>query len=99
MQGITGKELSPRKAEYLKYIYTQGEIVKTTDIADHFSVAPSTVTKALSEITDAGYLEHSPYHGVSLTPTGTHYARFLFLSLIHIFTAARDTGRRLPRSP
>ncbi len=78
MQGITGKELSPRKAEYLKYIYTQGEIVKTTDIADHFSVAPSTVTKALSEITDAGYLEHSPYHGVSLTPSGTHYARFLF---------------------
>lgn len=78
MQEITGSELSPRKAEYLKYIYSQGEVVRTTDIATQFSVAPSTVTKALSEITDAGYLEHSPYQGVSLTPAGTTYARFLF---------------------
>jgi len=78
MQGIAGDELSPRKAEYLKYIYTQNDVVKTTDIATHFSVAPSTVTKALGEIAKAGYLEHSPYHGVKLTPHGTDYARFLF---------------------
>ncbi|CVK32353.1 metal-dependent transcriptional regulator [Methanoculleus bourgensis] len=78
MQGITGSELSPRKAEYLKYIYMRGDVVKTTDIAAHFSVAPSTVTKALADIAKAGYLEHSPYHGVRLTAPGTDYARFLF---------------------
>ncbi len=73
-----GDELSPRKAEYLKYIYTQDGVVKTTDIAAHFSVAPSTVTKALLDIARAGYIEHSPYHGVRLTAHGTDYARFLF---------------------
>lgn len=77
MQGITGHELSSRKAEYLKYIHTQGDIVKTTEIAARFSVAPSTVTKALTEIAKAGYIEHTPYHGVRLTPAGTDYARFL----------------------
>ncbi|MCK8517767.1 metal-dependent transcriptional regulator [Methanoculleus sp. 7T] len=78
MQEITGHELSPKKAEYLKYIYTQGSVVKTTDVAAHFSVAPSTATKALAEIAKAGYIEHTPYHGVRLTPLGTEYARFLF---------------------
>ena len=78
MQGITGHELSSRKAEYLKYIHMQGDVVKTTEIAARFSVAPSTVTKALADIAKAGYLEHSPYHGVRLTAPGTDYARFLF---------------------
>lgn len=78
MQGITGDELSPKKAEYLKFIYTRGDTVKTTDVATQFSVAPSTVTKALSEIAEAGFLEHSPYRGVRLTSRGTVYARFLF---------------------
>jgi DtxR family Mn-dependent transcriptional regulator len=77
MQGITGDELSSKKAEYLKYIYMQGDVVKTTEIAVHFSVAPSTVTKALTEMAKAGYLEHTPYHGVRLTTLGTDYARFL----------------------
>ena len=77
MQGITGDELSSKKAEYLKYIYMQGDVVKTTEIAVHFSVAPSTVTKALTEMAKAGYLEHTPYHGGRLTTLGTDYARFL----------------------
>ncbi|HOI57936.1 MULTISPECIES: metal-dependent transcriptional regulator [unclassified Methanoculleus] len=77
MQGITGHELSSRKAEYLKYIHMQGDVVKTTEIAARFSVAPSTVTKALTEIAKAGYIEHRPYHGVRLTSAGTEYARFL----------------------
>ncbi|MCK9297666.1 metal-dependent transcriptional regulator [Methanoculleus sp. YWC-01] len=77
MQGITGDELSSKKAEYLKYIYMQGDVVKTTEIAVHFSVAPSTVTKALTEMAKAGYLEHTPYHGVRVTTLGTDYARFL----------------------
>ena len=77
MQEITGHEISAKKAEYLKYIHMQGGTAKTSEIATHFSVAPSTVTKALTEIATAGYLEHSPYHGVKLTPRGGDYARFL----------------------
>ncbi|MDV2481788.1 metal-dependent transcriptional regulator [Methanoculleus sp. Wushi-C6] len=77
MQGISGHELSSKKAEYLKFIHMQGDVVKTTEIAVRFSVAPSTVTKALTEIAKAGYIEHTPYHGVRLTPAGTDYARFL----------------------
>jgi DtxR family Mn-dependent transcriptional regulator len=77
MQEITGHELSSKKAEYLKYIYMQGHVVKTTEIATRFSVAPSTVTKALTEIAGAGYIEHTPYRGARLTSRGTEYARFL----------------------
>ncbi|HOI14199.1 MAG TPA: metal-dependent transcriptional regulator [Methanoculleus sp.] len=77
MQGITGHELSSKKAEYLKYIYMQRDVVKTTEIATQFSVAPSTVTKALTEMAKAGYIEHTPYRGVRLTSYGTRYARFL----------------------
>ncbi|MDI6866606.1 metal-dependent transcriptional regulator [Methanoculleus sp.] len=77
MQAFTGQELSSKKVSYLKYIYMRGDLVKTTEIAARFDVAPSTVTKALGEIAKAGYIEHTPYHGVKLTPLGTEYARFL----------------------
>ncbi|MCK9307147.1 MAG: metal-dependent transcriptional regulator [Methanoculleus sp.] len=77
MQEFTGNELSSRKAEFLKYIHMQGNVVKTTEIAAHFSVAPSTATKALGEIAKAGYIEHTPYHGVKMTTLGIDYARFL----------------------
>ncbi len=77
MQGISGHELSAKKAEYLKYIHIRGETARTTDVAAHFAVAPSTATKTLEEIARAGYLEHSPYHGFALTCEGERYARFL----------------------
>ena len=77
MQGITGSELSPRKAEYLKYIYARGDVVKTGDIAAHFLVAPSTVTKALSESPKRD-ISSTPLPRVRLTPAGISYARFLF---------------------
>mgnify|MGYP000852438225 FL=1 len=77
MQEITGHELSSKKAEYLKYIYMQGDVVRTTEIAAHFSVAPSTATKTLADIAKAGYIEQLPYHGARLTARGIDYARFL----------------------
>lgn len=73
----SGLELSPKKVAYLKFIYDQGSTVKTTDIATHFNVAPPTVTKAISELADEGYLAHIPYRGVIVTDTGKAYARFL----------------------
>jgi Mn-dependent DtxR family transcriptional regulator len=70
-------DLSPRKVEYLKYIFLKGGNVRTTDIASRFSVDPSTVTKTICELSETGLLCHVPYHGVSLTPAGKIHAGFL----------------------
>ena len=42
-----GPELSPKKSEYLKYIFEKGSSVRTMDISDHFHLDPSTITKAI----------------------------------------------------
>ncbi len=62
-----GLELSPRKVEYLKYLFEQGTSVKTNNLATHFGVDPSTITKTISELAESGYIIHTPYHGVSLS--------------------------------
>jgi DtxR family Mn-dependent transcriptional regulator len=84
-----GLELSPRKVEYLKFIYERGGTVKTNDIASQFSVDPSTITKTVAEIAEAGYLTHVPYRGVVLTEAGIRHVKFLIkrhriLSLIFV---------------
>jgi len=84
-----GLELSPRKVEYLKFIFEQGGMVKTNGIAGRFAVDPSTITKTIAELAEAGYLTHVPYKGVVLTDTGKRYAKFLIkrhriLSLIFV---------------
>lgn len=77
MEIPAGLELSPRKVEYLKFIYELGGTVKTNDIASHFNVDPSTITKTIAELAETGYLSHIPYRGVILTNTGREYATFL----------------------
>jgi Mn-dependent DtxR family transcriptional regulator len=77
MEYSAGLELTPRKVDYLKYIFERGGTVRTTDIALHFNVDPSTITKALGELSEAGYLNHTPYRGVALTDSGGQYAAFL----------------------
>jgi DtxR family Mn-dependent transcriptional regulator len=77
MEEANGRELSARKAEYLAYIYAKGCTVRTGDLSRHFQVHPSTITKTLEEIASAGFLDHVPYRGVTLTPEGYAYARFL----------------------
>jgi Mn-dependent DtxR family transcriptional regulator len=77
MEPECGLALSARKVEYLKFILKTGDIVRTNEIAQAFSVDPSTITKTLAEITAAGYITHVPYHGVSLTDSGKIHAEFL----------------------
>jgi len=77
MEITDGLELSPRKVDYLKFIFERGETVKTNDIASQFNVDPSTVTKTIAELAGAGYLSHVPYRGVVLTDVGILYAKFL----------------------
>jgi DtxR family Mn-dependent transcriptional regulator len=77
MQNIDGLELSPKKSEYLKYIYERRRIVRTTDISEHFKLDPSTITKTIQDMSSTDLIEYTPYRGISLTPKGTEYAEFL----------------------
>jgi DtxR family Mn-dependent transcriptional regulator len=72
-----GLGLSSRKVTYLKYFFDRDSPLKTSEIASRFGVDPSTITKTLSELSDAGLLTLAPYHGASLSPAGQVYAAFL----------------------
>jgi len=75
---ISGLELSSKKVAYLKYIYEKGSTVSTSEIALHFDVSAATVSRAISEMAQDGYIVHVPYRGVIPSETGASYARFLF---------------------
>lgn len=77
MKNDDGLDLSPKKSEYLKYIFEKGGVVRTTDISEHFHLDPSTITKTVQEMSSTGLIEYVPYRGISLTPQGTEYAEFL----------------------
>jgi Mn-dependent DtxR family transcriptional regulator len=72
-----GLGISPRKVEYLKYIYETGGRVRTNRIAARFRVDPSTVTKAIDELARSGFLIHEPYRGVTFSDEGRRWAEFL----------------------
>jgi len=72
-----GLELSPRRVEYLKFIYETGGRVKTNRIAERFRVDPSTVTKTVDDLARSGLLVHEPYRGVTFSDEGRRYAEFL----------------------
>jgi Mn-dependent DtxR family transcriptional regulator len=77
MESDDGLALSPRKVEYLKYISGRNGTVRTNEIAVHYNLDPSTVTKTIAELADGGYLSHIPYRGVCLTLQGKQCAGFL----------------------
>jgi Mn-dependent DtxR family transcriptional regulator len=77
MEIAEGLELSPKKVGYLKYMFEHGGSVKTNDLASHFNVDPSTITKTISELAESGYLTHIPYRGVCLSECGKQYTDFL----------------------
>jgi len=77
MEMQEGLELSPRKVEYLKYIFETGGRVKTNRIAYRFGVDPSTVTKTIDDLAGSGLLVHEPYHGVTFSEKGRSCAEFL----------------------
>jgi DtxR family transcriptional regulator, Mn-dependent transcriptional regulator len=77
MDNPEGLELSPRKVVYLKYLVDHEAAVKTNDLASHFNVDPSTITKTISELAESGYLTYTPYRGASLSEKGKKYTDFL----------------------
>jgi Mn-dependent DtxR family transcriptional regulator len=77
MMQSDGLDLSPRKVEYLKYLRETGDCRKIGELAVHFSVDPSTVSKVVQELASAGLITHRPYGRVMLTREGTLHAEFL----------------------
>jgi Mn-dependent DtxR family transcriptional regulator len=47
------------------------------DISDNFHLDPSTITKAIQEMSSTGLIDYVPYRGISLTSKGTEHAEFL----------------------
>ncbi|MGD0496253.1 MAG: DtxR family transcriptional regulator [Candidatus Bathyarchaeia archaeon] len=59
--------------DYLKALYVlsrNGKTVTTTEIAEHFEIAPASVTEMLKKLAKKGYVKYSPYHGARLTDKG-----------------------------
>ena len=77
MTPVEGLELAPRKVGFLRFLSERGGSARTTEIAAHFGVDPSTITKIIGDLAETGYLHHTPYYGVSLTDEGKQYAQFL----------------------
>lgn len=63
--------------DYLKALYTlsrNGKPISTTEIAEHFKIAPASVTEMLKKLSEKGYVKYSPYHGAHLTNKGFQVA-------------------------
>jgi DtxR family transcriptional regulator, Mn-dependent transcriptional regulator len=74
---VSKPDLSAAIQDYLKEIYkleSEGTRPTTTAIAKRMEVAPSSVTSMLKKLAALGLAEHSPYHGVELSPAGTKIA-------------------------
>jgi len=64
--------------DYLKALYTlsrNGKAVSTNEIAEHFKIAPASVTEMLQKLAKKGYVKYSPYHGAHLTKKGNQVAQ------------------------
>jgi DtxR family Mn-dependent transcriptional regulator len=63
--------------DYLKALYIlsrNGKLISTTEIAEHFKIAPASVTEMLKKLSEKGYVQYSPYHGAHLTNKGFQVA-------------------------
>jgi DtxR family Mn-dependent transcriptional regulator len=68
---------SKSSEDYLKAIYIlsqNGKSVSTTEISEHFNIAPASVTEMLKKLAKKGYVRYSPYHGAQLTRKGFQVA-------------------------
>jgi DtxR family Mn-dependent transcriptional regulator len=63
--------------DYLKAIYVlsrNGKSISTSEIAEHFKIAPASVTEMLKKLAKKGHVKYSPYRGVHLTHKGFQVA-------------------------
>ena len=70
--------LSENVEMYLETIYVLtegGALARTRDIAQEWHVSPPSATEMVQKLAAAGYLHYEPYHGASLTPSGSVIGR------------------------
>jgi DtxR family transcriptional regulator, Mn-dependent transcriptional regulator len=71
------QDLAPRISDCLKVIYDmqeRGQKVSTSAVSERLSVSDATVTTLFKDFAAAGWVEHTPYRGVRLTPLGERKA-------------------------
>ena len=69
--------LTDAMQDYLREIYKlrlEGGRATTSAIAERMGVRPPSVTAMLKRLAALGLVEHTPYHGVELTPAGERIA-------------------------
>lgn len=67
------QELAPRFSDCLKLIQSmqeRGQKVSTSAISEQLGVSDATATMMFKDFAAAGWVEHTPYRGVRLTPLG-----------------------------
>lgn len=69
--------MTPRRIAYLKYLLEQKGAVTNAEIATRFSVDPSTSSKTIRMLVEAGMVDHAPYQRVRLSEKGRRCAEFL----------------------
>ena len=65
--------MSASTEEYLEALYSltqDGQVAGTTAISKRLNIAPASVTEMLGKLAEAGYVNYSPYKGVTLTRKG-----------------------------
>ncbi len=71
------QELAPRFSDCLKLIQSmqeRGQKVSTSAISERLGVSDATATMMFKDFAAAGWVEHTPYRGVRLTPLGERKA-------------------------
>ena len=69
--------MSTSTEEYLEALYTltqDGKTASTSEISKRLNIAPASVTEMLKKLADTGYVNYSPYQGVTLTRKGFEQA-------------------------
>ena len=72
------QELAPRISDCLKVIFAmqeRGQKVSTSAVSEQLGVSDATVTMLFKDFASAGWVEHTPYRGVRLTPLGERKAK------------------------
>jgi DtxR family Mn-dependent transcriptional regulator len=75
---LSKSERETLKAAYRLTVPTTGTVAvaaaHTGDLAEHLGVSPGTVTATVKRLAERQLVDHTPYKGVELTPTGRRLA-------------------------
>jgi DtxR family Mn-dependent transcriptional regulator len=72
-----GDRITPAIEDYLKAIYTlqqQGGAVSTSMLGEQRGSKPGSVTGMIKKLAEMNLVQHTPYQGVQLTPSGERIA-------------------------